>query len=157
MNVVSALIWIVTAWRNVQTLTINNCFLKMNLILKVLIVTLKMIFIFLPFDISSYERIDRDLFTENSDMSVHECVREFQSKRNVNNRSDSESEEDTISSDIKHINEVHNKLKGIQNYFFISGNSILGKMVSDVVSKVETQIVKSKLANLNQTIDDFFQ
>lgn len=165
INLASALIWIVAAWKNVSSTTISKCFAKAGFLNIVEHgntfededeVPLAQLFPSLTgVSVESYARIDQSALTENPSLDIEEIVDEI-----CGDGADDENEieePEILTSNIKNMSEVCGNLVNIQNFLFNSNNTDLALDVVQLLSKIEKQAFQTKLKNLKPTtIEQFF-
>lgn len=173
INIVNALIWISTAWKNVKEQIINNCFTKAGFGLNKSehnkdlneeydsedeIPLSEFILENTEISFTEYVEIDRDLSTESSEVSIEKCTQEFLEECK-SDASDNESDnEETIHTEVIDIKDAHKKLKDLQNFFYISEDIIASKKIIDIIGHVENVILKKIISAKKQTtIDNFFK
>nr|CAI5857987.1 unnamed protein product [Callosobruchus analis] len=171
INLTSALVWIVAAWKSVSQATILKCFAKAGFLkgvaqednfdeedeipLAQLVPVLKN----MPgASLENYARIDCNVVTENPNVGIQEIIGELiDDQDNLNSESDVE-ESEIYTSNIKDMVEVCDKLRDIQNFLFSTNKSELAVEIVNTLTKCESLVLETKIKNLKQTsIDQYFE
>lgn len=171
----SAMVWIVAAWKNVSSTTIKKCFQKAGFMETVQgndtfdeedDVPLSQLFSVLKgipgnSDMEKYLVIDSGVLTENPSFDMQEIIKEFtneESKTDPTEEENYESEEDQeiFSSSVKNMSEVCEKLRDVQNFLLHNKNGDLAVDISNILIKCENEVAKTKMKNLKQTSIDQF-
>jgi len=167
ITVVNALIWISAAWKKLLPVTIKNCFVKCGFTLSDSDIEVEcdveddipLAYLFPNFNVtnlvlSSYSLIDNDLITENSNVSIIDCIDEITDETS----DETETEEVELLTSIASISDAHKKLKDLENYFLGSNNFNIAYNISQIILECESEIFSSKIKKAKQTtITDYFK
>lgn len=176
ITIANALIWIVAAWRDVSTKTIEKCFIRCgflkndsngeeiveNLELQDLEDDLPLSTFCKSHGVENflhYLEIDAALLTENPEVNIVSCVSDFKENEQVSNVSDNDSDDELeLTTTVSNLNDAYLKLRDLELFFIHKGDATATQKISDVILNVESEIVKNNVQNKKQTkIDDFFK
>lgn len=105
-------------------------------------------------DLSTYALIDNELFTENPNVSIIDCIDEI---TDISDEMENEIEEEFVTS-ISNISEAHQKLKDLENYFLSTNSFNIANNISQALLECESEIFKHKMKKARQTtINDYFK
>lgn len=170
INLSSAMVWIVAAWKNVSSKTIKKCFQKAGFIETLQEneifeeeddIPLSQLFSGIPGNpnLENYLQIDSNISTENPSMEMQEIIQEFTSQSETTENEDCESKEnqEVFSSSLKSMSEVCEKIRDVQNFLLGKENGNLAIDISNILMKCENEAAKIKIKNMKQTsIESFF-
>lgn len=170
INLSSAMVWIVAAWKNVSSTTVKKCFQKAGFIETLQEnetfeeeddIPLSQLFSGIPGNphLENYLQIDSNIPTENPSIDMQEIIQEFTSHTETTEDQKDERKEDqeVFSSSIKSVSEVCEKLRDLQNFFLAKENGDLAIDISNILMKCECEAAIIKIKNMKQTsIKTFF-
>lgn len=168
ITVANALIWISAAWKKLSPVTVKNCFAKCGFTLSDSDIGVEcdieddipLAFLFPSFnitnlDLNSYSLIDNNLITENSNVSIIDCIDEV---TETSDEIETDNVEGEFPTSISSITEAHKRLKDLENYFLSSNNFNIAYNISQILIECESEILTDKIKKVKQTtITDYFK